>query len=164
MEKTRKKMSVGERYLSFVIDNENYCIDILKVKELLGMTTITPLPKTDNFIKGVINLRGQIIPIIDLRLKFGLEEIPYTKQTGIIIVEVSFSGEGMLMGIIVDRILEVINITEDNISKISYLNARIKAEYIRGIANTEDGIKIILDVLKILNSDELSLMKETVAS
>jgi purine-binding chemotaxis protein CheW len=79
-------------------------------------------------------------------------------------VEVSFSGEGMLMGIIVDRILEVINITEDNISKISYLNARIKAEYIRGIANTEDGIKIILDVLKILNSDELSLMKETVAS
>ncbi len=157
-------MSVGERYLSFVIDNENYCIDILKVKELLGMTTITPLPKTDNFIKGVINLRGQIIPIIDLRLKFGLEEIPYTKQTGIIIVEVSFSGEGMLMGIIVDRILEVINITEDNISKISYLNARIKAEYIRGIANTEDGIKIILDVLKILNSDELSLMKETVAS
>jgi purine-binding chemotaxis protein CheW len=164
MEKTRKKMSVGERYLSFVIDNENYCIDILKVKELLGMTTITPLPKTDNFIKGVINLRGQIIPIIDLRLKFGLEEIPYTKQTGIIIVEVSFSGEGMLMGIIVDRILEVINITEDNISKISYLNARIKAEYIRGIANTEDGIKIILDVLKILNSEELSLMKETVAS
>ncbi len=157
-------MSVGERYLSFVIDNENYCIDILKVKELLGMTTITPLPKTDNFIKGVINLRGQIIPIIDLRLKFGLEEIPYTKQTGIIIVEVSFSGEGMLMGIIVDRILEVINITEDNISKISYLNARIKAEYIRGIANTEDGIKIILDVLKILNSEELSLMKETVAS
>lgn len=118
MENTRKKMSVGERYLSFVIDNENYCIDILKVKELLGMTTITPLPKTDNFIKGVINLRGQIIPIIDLRLKFGLEEIPYTKQTGIIIVEVSFSGEGMLMGIIVDRILEVINITEDNISKI----------------------------------------------
>ncbi len=164
MENTRKKMSVGERYLSFVIDNENYCIDILKVKELLGMTTITPLPKTDNFIKGVINLRGQIIPIIDLRLKFGLEEIPYTKQTGIIIVEVSFSGEGMLMGIIVDRILEVINITEDNISKISYLNARIKAEYIRGIANTEDGIKIILDVLKILNSDELSLMRETVAS
>ncbi|HQC26013.1 MAG TPA: chemotaxis protein CheW [Treponemataceae bacterium] len=164
MENTRKKMSVGERYLSFVIDNENYCIDILKVKELLGMTTITPLPKTDNFIKGVINLRGQIIPIIDLRLKFGLEEIPYTKQTGIIIVEVSFSGEGMLMGIIVDRILEVINITEDNISKISYLNARIKAEYIRGIANTEDGIKIILDVLKILNSEELSLMKETVAS
>jgi purine-binding chemotaxis protein CheW len=79
-------------------------------------------------------------------------------------VEVSFSGEGMLMGIIVDRILEVINITEDNISKISYLNARIKAEYIRGIANTEDGIKIILDVLKILNSEELSLMKETVAS
>jgi len=164
MENTRKKMSVVERYLSFVIDNENYCIDILKVKELLGMTTITPLPKTDNFIKGVINLRGQIIPIIDLRLKFGLEEIPYTKQTGIIIVEVSFSGEGMLMGIIVDRILEVINITEDNISKISYLNARIKAEYIRGIANTEDGIKIILDVLKILNSEELSLMKETVAS
>lgn len=164
MENTRKKMTVGERYLSFVIDKENYCIDILTVKELLGMTNITPLPKTESFIKGVINLRGQIIPIIDLRLKFGLEEIPYTKQTGIIIVEVSFSGEGMLMGIIVDRILEVINITEDNISKISYLNARIKAEYIRGIANTEDGIKIILDVLKILNSEELSLMKETVAS
>ena len=157
-------MTVGERYLSFVIDKENYCIDILTVKELLGMTNITPLPKTESFIKGVINLRGQIIPIIDLRLKFGLDEIEYTKQTGIIIVEVSFTGETMLMGIIVDRILEVINISDDNISKISYINARIKSEYIRGIANTEDGIKIILDVLKILNSDELSLMKETVAS
>lgn len=164
MENTRKKMTVGERYLSFVIDKENYCIDILTVKELLGMTNITPLPKTESFIKGVINLRGQIIPIIDLRLKFGLDEIEYTKQTGIIIVEVSFTGETMLMGIIVDRILEVINISDDNISKISYINARIKSEYIRGIANTEDGIKIILDVLKILNSDELSLMKETVAS
>ena len=161
---SRKKMAIGERYLSFIIDKENYCIDILTVKELLGMTNITPLPKTDNYIKGVINLRGQIIPIIDLRLKFGIEEIAYTKQTGIIIVEISFSGETMLMGIIVDRILEVINIADDNISKISYINSRIKAEYIRGIANTEDGIKIILDVLKILNSDELSLMKETVAS
>ena len=79
-------------------------------------------------------------------------------------MEVSFTGETMLMGIIVDRILEVINISDDNISKISYINARIKSEYIRGIANTEEGIKIILDGLKILNSDELSLMKETVAS
>ncbi|HOE09128.1 MAG TPA: chemotaxis protein CheW [Treponemataceae bacterium] len=162
MESNRRKLVIGERYLSFEVDNEHYCIDILKVKELLGMTTITPLPRTAEYIKGVINLRGQIIPIIDIRLKFGLEEIDYTKHTGIIIVEVNFAGEPMLMGIIVDTIQEVISIPEEKISQIPYINARIKAEYIRGIANTDDGMKIILDVLKILNSDELSSVKEVV--
>ncbi len=162
MESNRRKLVIGERYLSFEVDSEHYCIDILKVKELLGMTAITPLPRTAEYIKGVINLRGQIIPIIDLRLKFGLEEIAYTKHTGIIIVEVNFAGEPMLMGIIVDTIQEVISIPEDKISQIPYINARIRAEYIRGIANTDDGMKIILDVLKILNSDELSTVKEIV--
>lgn len=162
MESNRRKMVIGERYLSFEVEKETYCIDILKVKELLVMTTITPLPRTAEYIKGVINLRGQIIPIIDLRIKFGLKEAANTKHTGIIIVEVTFSGEIMLMGIIVDAIQEVINIPEEKISRIPYINARIKAEYIRGIANTDNGMKIILDVLKILNSEELSTVKEVV--
>ncbi len=161
MEMIKRKVLIGARFLSFTIDNENYCMDILRVKELMGMTKITPLPRTPNFIRGVINLRGQIIPIIDLRLKFGLEFKEYTKRSSIIVVEVSYDNENMFMGLVVDSIQEVINIPDNKMSKIPYINAKIKSEYIKSIANTKDGMKIVLDVLKVLNEEELATVKET---
>ena len=161
MEMTKRKLLNGARFLSFTVDNENYCMDILKVKELMGMTKITPLPRTPEFIRGVINLRGQIIPVIDLRLKFGLTFQEYTKRTCIIVVEVSYDGDNMLMGLIVDSIQEVVSIPGDKLSKIPYINARIKSEYITGIADTPDGMKIVLDVLKVLNDEELAAVKES---
>ena len=164
MEMTKRKLLSGARFLSFTVDNENYCMDILKVKELMGMIKITPLPRTPEFIRGVINLRGQIIPVIDLRLKFGLTYQEYTKRTSIIVVEVSYDNENMLMGMVVDSIQEVISIPEDKLSKIPYINARIKSEYIRGIADTPDGMKIVLDVLKVLTDEELEVVKKTVVA
>ena len=161
MEMTKRKLLIGARFLSFTVDEENYCMDILKVKELMGMTTITPLPRTPEFIRGVINLRGQIIPIIDLRLKFGLPFKDYTKRTSIIVVEISYGGENMLMGLVVDSIQEVISIPDEKMSKLPYINAKIKAEYIRGVADTPEGMKIVLDVLKVLNDEELATVKET---
>ncbi|HAH61588.1 MAG TPA: chemotaxis protein CheW [Treponema sp.] len=161
MEMTRRKLLNGMRFLSFTVDNENYCMDILKVKELMGMTAITPLPRTPQFIRGVINLRGQIIPIIDLRLKFGLPFQEYTKRTCIIVVEVNFEEENILMGLVVDAIQDVVSIPEDKMSKIPYINARIKSEYIKGIADTPEGMKIVLDVLKILNDEELAVVKDS---
>lgn len=161
MEMTKRKLLNGARFLSFTVDNENYCIDILKVKELMGMTTITPLPRTPQFIRGVINLRGQIIPIIDLRLKFGLSFQEYTKRTCIIVVEVSYDGENILMGLVVDAIQEVVSIPEDKMSKIPYINAKIRSEYIKGIADTPEGMKIILDVLKVLSDEELAAVKDS---
>jgi purine-binding chemotaxis protein CheW len=161
MEMTKRKLLNGARFLSFTVDNENYCIDILKVKELMGMTTITPLPRTPQFIRGVINLRGQIIPIIDLRLKFGLSFQEYTKRTCIIVVEVSYEGENILMGLVVDAIQEVVSIPEEKMSKIPYINAKIRSEYIKGIADTPEGMKIILDVLKVLSDEELAAVKDS---
>jgi purine-binding chemotaxis protein CheW len=138
-------------------------MEILKVKELMGMSEITPLPQTPDFIRGVINLRGQIIPIVDLRLDFGLPFKEYTKRTSIIVVELEYQGEAMLIGLVVDSIEEVISIPEEKISRIPYINAKVKAEYIKGIANTSEGIKIILDVVKVLNDEELAAIKGTSA-
>ncbi|MFA6857549.1 MAG: chemotaxis protein CheW [Treponema sp.] len=161
MEMTKRKLLNGARFLSFTLDSENYCIDILKVKELMGMTSVTPLPRTPAFIRGVINLRGQIIPIIDLRLKFGLPFRDYTKRTCIIVVEVAYEEEKVLMGIVVDAIQDVVSIPEEKVTKIPYINARIKSEYIRGVADTPEGMKIILDVLKVLSEKELEVVKNT---
>lgn len=161
MEMTKRKLLNGARFLSFTVDGENYCMDILKVKELMGMTAITPLPRTPQFIRGVINLRGRIIPVIDLRLKFGLPYEEYTKRTCIIVVEVAYEGETVLMGLVVDAIQEVVSIPEEKLSKIPYINARIKSEYIRGIADTPEGMKIVLDVLKVLSEEELEEVKQT---
>lgn len=159
MEITRRKTLTGSRFLSFVLNNEEYCIEILKIKEIMGMTGITHIPQTPAFIKGVINLRGQIIPIIDLRLKFEMESIDYSDRTCIIVVEVLYDEEIMLMGVVVDRIQEVINIPEDKITEVPYINSKIKSEYIRGIAETGDSIKIILDIMKVLTEEEFVLMK-----
>lgn len=161
MEMTKRKVLNGVRFLSFTLDSENYCLDILKVKELMGMTSITPLPRTPHFIRGVINLRGQIIPIIDLRLKFGLSAQEYTKRTCIIVVEIAYGGENILMGLVVDSIQDVVSIPDDKMSKIPYINAKIKSEYIRGIADTAEGMKIVLDVLKVLNDEELEAVRNT---
>lgn len=159
MEISRMKTLAGSRYLNFMLDKESYCMEILKVKELMGMTDITPLPQTPSFIRGVINLRGQIIPIIDLRLKFGLSFLDYHKRTSIIVVEVDIEGEHLLMGLVVDSIQEVISIPDEKISVLPYVNSKVKAEYVRGVADTPEGIKIVLDVHKILSDEEFVQLK-----
>lgn len=164
MEISRMKTLAGSRYLNFSLDAESYCMEILKVKELMGMTEITPLPQTPAFIRGVINLRGQIIPIIDLRLKFGLDFLAYHKRTSIIVVELDIEGEHMLMGLVVDSIQEVIAIPEEKIKVLPYINTRVKAEYVRGVADTPDGMKIVLDVHKILSDEEFVQIKSMTPS
>jgi len=151
---TRRKINTGPRYLNFVLDEESYGIEIIRVKELMGMSTITPIPQTPPFIRGFINLRGQIIPIVDLRLKFALPFKEYSKRTSIIVVEVSFSGELLLMGLVVDAIRDVASVPDERINRIPYINAKVHAEYIIGVANLEGGTMILLDVVKILNNDE----------
>ena len=159
MEIKKRKRLTDSRFLSFIIENEVYCIDILKVKEILGITIISPVPQTPDYIKGVINLRGQIIPIIDLRLKFGMELKEYTKRTSIIVIEISYDDELTHMCVIVDSIQEVICIPEDTISKVSYINGKIQTNFIKGIANTNTGIIIVLNVVEILNENEKKLIK-----
>jgi len=159
MEMTKRKVMTGPRYLNFLLDNESYGIEILRVKELMGMTSITPVPQTPPFIRGFINLRGQIIPIIDLRLKFSLSFREYTKRTSIIVVEVMFNKELLMMGLVVDSIRDVVSVPDDHINRIPYINAKIHAEYIIGVINLEQGAMIILDVVKILNQEDFVLLK-----
>jgi purine-binding chemotaxis protein CheW len=160
VEITKRKTLTGSRFLSFVLSDEEYCIEILKIKEIMGMTDITAVPQTPDFIKGVINLRGQIIPIIDLRLKFEMPAKEYTDRTCIIVVELTYQNELMYMGIVVDSIQEVINIPEEKISSVPYINAKIHSDYIKGIAETGDTIKIVLDIMKVLTDEEFVLVKE----
>jgi len=160
MEITKRKTMTGSRYLSFVLNDEEYCIDILKIKEIMGMTDITKIPQTPEFIKGVINLRGQIIPIVDLRIKFEVAAKEYTERTCIVVVEIPYNDEVTLMGIVVDKIQEVINIPKDKISNVPYINSKIKSEYIEGIAETQESIKIILDITKVLTEDEFILINK----
>lgn len=160
MELNKRRVLSGSRFLSFSLNEENYCLDILKVKEMVGLSKITAIPQTPEYIKGVINLRGRIIPIIDLRIKFGMPEKEYDKRTSIIVIELHEEGETIYMGIVVDTIQEVLGIPEEKITKLPYINSKIKSEYIRGIAETPEGIKIVLDIEKVLNSDEFVLLKE----
>jgi purine-binding chemotaxis protein CheW len=159
MEVTKRKTMTGSRFLSFILNNEEYCVEILKIKEIMGMTEITKIPQTPDFIQGVINLRGQIIPIIDLRLKFEMEFQEYSDRTCIVVVEMVYDKEMTLMGIVVDAIQEVISIPEESISKVPYINAKINSDYITGIAETGDTIKIILDITRVLTEDEFILLQ-----
>ncbi|MCK4875336.1 MAG: purine-binding chemotaxis protein CheW, partial [Sulfurimonas sp.] len=108
--KKTKELSSANRFLTFFVDEEQYGIDISKIKEIIAPINITHIPKTPDFVKGVINLRGSIIPVIDLRLKFTMGEIPYTDRTCIIVVEIESDASTVLIGIVVDAVSEVLNV------------------------------------------------------
>ena len=147
------------KYLTFSIENEEYGIGILKVKEIIGMMAITSVPRTPDFVKGVINLRGKVIPVVDLRLKFSMESIPYTERTCIIVVEIEGEAATVLIGIVVDSVSEVLNIKEDEIEDTPAFGTSLNTEYILGMAKMEGGVKILLDIDKVLNADEVSMLE-----
>jgi len=149
------------KYLTFMLDEETYGIGILKVKEIIGMMPITSVPRTPEFVKGVINLRGKVIPVIDLRLKFAMESIDYTERTCIIVVEIDSDTGTVLIGIVVDAVSEVLNIKEDEIEETPAFGAKLDTDYIMGMANMEGGVKILLNIDKVLSSQEVSLLEKT---
>jgi purine-binding chemotaxis protein CheW len=159
MEVGRRKSLNGARFLSFELGAEVYCIDILKARELITWTEVTPLPQTPASVLGVLNLRGQIIPVVDLRIKFGLEGQAPTRRTSIIVVEVERDGALLCVGVVVDAVREVISIPEGKISHLPYINAQVKAEYIRGVADTPSGMVILLDVVHSLNDDDYAILQ-----
>ena len=144
------------KYLTFTLAGEDYGIGILKVKEIIGIMAITTVPQTPDYIKGVINLRGKVIPVIDLRLKFGLESMDYTERTCIIVVEISGGGNSILMGILVDSVSEVLNIKAADIEDTPNFGGRLNTDYILGMAKTGGLVKILLDIDKVLNDNELT--------
>jgi len=148
------------KYLTFTIAEEEYGIGILKVKEIIGIMPITTIPRMPAFVKGVINLRGKVIPVIDLRLKFAMAEAPYTERTCIIVVDIAGGAGRLLIGIIVDSVSEVINVKGADIEDTPSFGATLDTDYILGMAKSGGRVKILLDIDRVLSGDELTIMEK----
>ncbi|MEW6260175.1 MAG: chemotaxis protein CheW [Thermodesulfobacteriota bacterium] len=148
------------KYLTFTLANEEYGIGILKIKEIIGMMPITSVPRTPPFVKGVINLRGKVIPVVDLRLKFGMQPMEYTDRTCIIVVEIKGQSGSLIIGIVVDSVSEVLNIKEEDIENTPTFGVRVNTDYIMGMAKMGGGVKILLDIDKVLSTQEIVTLEK----
>ena len=147
--------NLAGKYLTFKLVNEEYGIEILKVREIIGVMAITSLPRTPAFVRGVINLRGKVIPVIDLRSKFEMEITEDTDQTCIIVVDVRGKGGNIQIGILVDSVSEVLDILGEDIEQAPAFGTNIDTAFILGMAKTKGSVKILLNIEKVLSSDEL---------
>ncbi len=156
-------LSVSElagKYLTFSLAGEEYGIGILKVKEIIGMMNIRTIPNAPDYIKGFINLRGKVIPVFDLRIKFGLKDTGYTDRTCIIVVEIMGKESSILMGAVVDSVSEVLNVKVADIEKKPELGVDVNTNFILGIAKSGDRVKILLDIDKVISPQEVEVISE----
>ena len=147
------------KYLTFSLADEEYGIGILKIKEIIGMMPITTVPQTPEFVKGVINLRGKVIPVIDLRLRFGMDAIDYTERTCIIVVEIDGSAGTVQIGVVVDAVSEVLNVNAEDVEETPTFGTKLNTDYILGMAKMEGGVKILLDINQVLSEGEMDLLE-----
>jgi len=145
------------QYLTFTLGDEVFALDIASVREVLEYTTITKVPRTPEAIRGVINLRGRAVPVVDVRLKFGMPETLRTVNTCIIIVEVQLGGEETVLGALADSVKEVMDIEPKDIEPAPRMGTSIRADFIRGIGKRGDDFIILLDIDKVFTEDELSV-------
>ncbi len=161
---TIEKSTVGQKlagkYLTFRLANEEYGLEILKVQEIIRMQAVTRVPRTPDYVRGVINLRGKVIPVIDLRKKFGLESAQDTEKTCIIVVQIA-SGDGkVVMGIIIDEVKEVLDIKAENIEETPSFGASIDTQFIMGMGKIGQSVKILLDIDKVMSAREINEIKK----
>lgn len=147
-----------EKYLMFLLNSEYYGIPILKVNEIIGLMEITPIPRTPDFMKGIINLRGKIIPIMDLRLKFKMSERGYDEQTCIIIVEIPINGKEGFIGVVVDQVAEVVNVLGNEIELPPQYGQENENGFLTGIGKVKEKVMMLLDIEKIVNCQEVVKM------
>jgi len=147
----------GRHYLSFLLDDEEYAIDILRVQELRGWVPVTRVPDMPDYLKGVLNLRGAIIPVIDLRQRFGLPEVNYGPTTVVIVINVDSDKTERVMGIIVDAVAETYTLMEDQIQPAPQIGGGIDSEFITGLIALDDKMIILMDIDELMNSNELAI-------
>ena len=151
-----------QKFLTFALAGEEYGISIMKIKEIIGMMPVTVLPQTPEYVKGVINLRDKVIPIIDLRLKFALEQVEPTERTCIIVIETEDENQNQtLVGLIIDAVSEVISLKGDEVEPAPAMQSQ--EQLILGLAKCENGVKILLDIDKVINHDELAGLEQEAA-
>ncbi len=152
---TKKEVTEG-KFLTFVLGNEEYGIEILRVREIIGLMDITTVPQTPDYMKGVINLRGKVIPVIDLRMKFSMQEEEHTQETCVIVVAVNST----LIGIIVDSVSEVLDIKGGEIENAPSFGQGIDTSFIMGLGKVKEKIIILLDIETVLSSEELEMVEQ----
>ncbi len=141
------------KYLTFVLADEVYGLEILKVREIIGMMAITDVPRTPVYVRGVVNLRGKVIPVVDLRMKFGMNATEDTEETCIIVVDVN----GVEMGTVVDKVSEVLDIKEEDIEDAPALGLDVNTDFILGMGKADEKVTILLDISKVLGGDSAEL-------
>lgn len=144
------------KYLTFALDAEEYGVPVLQVREIVKLMEITAVPQTPRHVKGVINLRGKVIPIVDLQTKFDREPHAYTERTSIVVVEVNGGDRVLPMGVIVDEVSEVLNLDAEAIEETPDFGQQIRADFLRGVAKVKGRVKILLDLDRLLAPDAAS--------
>lgn len=151
-------------YLTFRLGEETFAIDVSQVREILDMTTITQMPRSPDFMRGVINVRGAVVPVVDMGMKFGLAETARTQNTRIIVMEPSLEGETTVLGAIADSVHDVIELEPDQIEDPPRIGSRWKSEFIMGIGKQADDFIILLDIDRIFSSGELAVVGDASAA
>jgi len=145
----------ADQFLTFVLASEEYGVDILRVREIKGWDSVTPIPNTPDYIKGVINLRGTIVPIVDLRQRFGMEEIEYGPMTVVIVLKIECADRDRIMGIVVDAVSDVYDVPQEEMKEAPDFGNVVDTEFIRGLATVDEKMIIILDIDHLLSGDEM---------
>lgn len=148
----------AEKYLSFCLGAEEFAIGVLSVREIIGMLDITAVPHTPPHVKGIINLRGKVVPVVDLRLKFGMPAAEYTQRTCIVVVDVAGEGVRMQVGVVVDAVSDVLNVSASEVENTPDFGEGVTLPYILGIAKSKGKVKILLDIDKALTAGELQAL------
>lgn len=143
------------KYLTFFLAGEEYGVEILKVQEIIGRMPITPVPLTSRYIRGVINLRGKIHPIMDMKIKFGIDETQITDETCIIVIKTA----GLMMGILVDKVSEVVNVASGDIEDTPSFGADVNPEYLLGVGKTGGRVRLLLDIEKVITASDVVNMR-----
>ena len=161
---TIAEITEATQHLTFKLDEEVFAVDISKVREVLEYTAVTKVPQTPEFMKGVINLRGHVVPVVDLRLKFGMQEAEKTVNTCIIIVEVSVDKDTAVLGALADSVQEVHDFEHDQIEPPPKIGTRLKTDFIKGMGKRNDQFIMILDIDKVFSTDELAIVQDAAGS
>ncbi|PKN04547.1 MAG: chemotaxis protein CheW [Deltaproteobacteria bacterium HGW-Deltaproteobacteria-9] len=153
------KITEVRQYLTFKLEGEVFALDVAKVREILDYTTITKVPQTPEFMKGVINLRGSVVPVVDMRLKFGIPSQVKTVDTCIIVVEINIDNEATVLGALVDSVQEVFELEPAQIEPAPRIGTKLRTEHILGMGKRDDQFVIILDVDKVFSTEDLEMVQ-----
>jgi len=156
--------AVSTQYLTFKLGDETFALDVAEVREILDFTSVTKVPRTPSFMRGVINLRGSVVPVMDLRLKFGMSATEQTVNSCIIVVEMSMEGDTVVIGVLADAVQEVIDLEPEQIEPAPRIGTKLNMEFILGMGKHNGAFMMILDIDKIFESSDIEMQETSAAA